>query len=61
MQYLDPADGWMSPHRFTGDWDLLQEVAVEALASLQSCLDGKAVHGDLNPGNLLVRCGSQDA
>ena len=28
---------------------------MEALKSLQSCLDGKAVHGDLNPSNLLVR------
>ena len=28
---------------------------MEALESLQSCLDGKAVHGDLNPSNLLVR------
>ena len=28
---------------------------MEALKSLQSCLDGKAVHGDLHPSNLLVR------
>jgi hypothetical protein len=55
MDYLDPADGWMRLERFTGDWDALHEVAMEALKSLQTCLDGKAVHGDLNPGNLLVR------
>jgi len=55
MEYLDPADGWMRLERFIGDWDALHEVAMEALESLQSCLEGKAVHGDLNPGNLLVR------
>jgi len=55
MDYLDPADGWMRLERFTGNWDALHEVAMEALKSLQSCLDGKAVHGDLNPSNLLVR------
>ena len=55
MEYLDPADRWMRLERFTGDWDALHEVAMEALKSLQSCLDGKAVHGDLNPSNLLVR------
>ena len=55
MEYLDPADGWVRLERFTGDWDALHEVAMEALKSLQSCLDGKAVHGDLNPSNLLAR------
>lgn len=55
MEYLDPTDGWMRLERFIGDWDDLHEVALEALESLQSCLDGKAVHGDLNPSNLLVR------
>ncbi|KAL3161583.1 hypothetical protein ABBQ32_010444 [Trebouxia sp. C0010 RCD-2024] len=55
MEYLDPADGWVRLERFTGDWDALHEVAMEALKSLQSCLDGKAVHGDLNPSSLLVR------
>ena len=55
MEYLDPTDGWMRLERFNGDWDALHEVAMEALESLQSCLDGKAVHGDLNPSNLLVR------
>ncbi len=55
MEYLDPSDGWMRLERFNGDWDALHEVAMEALESLQSCLDGKAVHGDLNPSNLLVR------
>ena len=55
MQYLDPTDGWMCLERFNGDWDALHEVAMEALESLQSCLDGKAVHGDLNPSNLRVR------
>lgn len=55
MEYLDPADGWMPLKRFAGDWDILQEVALEALSSLQSCLDGKAVHGDLNPNNVFVR------
>ena len=55
MEYLDPADGWTRLERFNGNWDALHEVALEALESLQSCLDGKAVHGDLNPGNLLVR------
>jgi len=45
----------MCLERFTGDWDALHEVALEALKSLQSCLGGKAVHGDLNPSNLLVR------
>ena len=55
MEYLGPADGWMRLERFSGDWDALHEVAMEALESLQTCLDGKAVHGDLNPGNLLVR------
>jgi len=57
VEYLDPADRWMRLERFTGDWDALHEVAMEpwTLKSLQSCLDGKAVHGDLNPSNLLVR------
>ncbi len=55
MEYLDPSDGWMRLERFNGDWDALHEVAMKALESLQSCLDGKAVHGDLNPSNLLVR------
>jgi len=55
MDYLDPADGWKPIERFTGDWDALHEVAMEALKSRQSCLDGKAVHGDLNPSNFLVR------
>ena len=55
MECLDPADGWVRLERFIGDWDALHEVAMEALKSLQSCLDGKAVHGDLNPSNLLVR------
>ena len=55
MEYLDPADGWVPLERYTGDWDALHQVAMEALKSLQSCLDGKAVHGDLNPSNLLVR------
>lgn len=56
MDYLDPADGWMPLKRFTGDWDVLQAVVFEALRSLQSCLGGKAVHGDLNPNNIYVRC-----
>lgn len=55
MEYLDPSDGWMRLESFNGDWDALHEVAMKALESLQSCLDGKAVHGDLNPSNLLVR------
>ena len=55
MEYLDPADGWVPLERYTGDWDALHQVAMEALKSLQSCLGGKAVHGDLNPSNLLVR------
>ena len=55
MEYLDPTDGWVRLERFIGDWDAVQEVAMEALKSLQSCLDGQAVHGDLNPGSLLVR------
>lgn len=55
MDYLDPADGWMRLERCIGEWDALHEVAMEALKSLQSCLDGKAVHGELNPSNLLVR------
>ena len=33
----------------------MNEAAMEALNSLQSCLGGKAVHGDLNRGNILVR------
>ena len=45
----------MRLERFTGNWDALHEVAMEALKLLQSCLDDKAVHGDLNPSNLLVR------
>ena len=55
MEYLDPTDGWMHLERFNGEWDALHEVAMEALQSLQGCLDGKAVHGDLNPSSLLVR------
>ena len=55
MEYLDPAYGWVQLERFTGDWEALHEVATEALKSLQSFLDGKAVHGDLSPSNLLVR------
>ena len=55
MEYLEAADGCMRLKRFTDDWDALREVAMEALKSLQSCLDGKALHGDLNPSNLLVR------
>ena len=55
MEYLDPADGWVQLERFTNNWDALHEVAMEALKSLQSCLDGKAVHGELNPSNILVR------
>ena len=57
MEYLDPSDGRMRLERFNGNWDALHEVAMEALESLQSCLDGTAVHGDLNPSNLLVRYG----
>ncbi len=53
--YLDPADGWMRLERFTGDWDALHEVAMEALKSLPVCVDGQAVHGHLNLSNLLVR------
>ena len=30
MEYLDPADGWVRLERFTGDWDALHEVAMEA-------------------------------
>lgn len=56
MEYLDSRDGWTRIERFNGNWDALHEVAMEALESLQSCLNGKAVHGDLNPSNLLVRC-----
>ncbi|KAL3156578.1 hypothetical protein ABBQ38_000868 [Trebouxia sp. C0009 RCD-2024] len=55
MEYLDPADGWTPLDRFTGDWDSLQDVALDALELLQTCCDGKAVHGDLNPNNLFVR------
>ena len=55
MECLDPTDGWVRLERFTGDRDALHEMAMEAPKSLQSCLDGKAVHGDLNPSNLLVR------
>ena len=52
------SDGWKLLNSFSGDWNVLHEVAMGALNSLQSCLSGTAVHGDLNPGNLLVRCAS---
>lgn len=55
MQYVDPADGWTPLERFTSDWDALQQVAFEAFRSLHSCCNSKAVHDDLNQGNLLVR------
>ena len=55
MEYLDPADGWTPLQHFIGDWDVLQVVAMEAPRSLQSCLGGKAVHGDLHARNLLIR------
>ena len=54
MECLDSPDGWMDGSEArhclnTGDWDFLQEVVCEAPRSLQSCLSGKAVHGDSNP------------
>lgn len=39
--------------RFTGNWDALHEVAMDALKSLQSCCC-EALHGDLKPGNFLA-------
>lgn len=38
MEYLDPADQWTHLERSTGDWDALQEAAMESLQSLQNCL-----------------------
>ena len=55
MEYLDPKDGWRTLWDLTGDLDAVEEQSATALRSLQGCLDGQAVHGDLNPSNIFVR------
>ena len=56
MEYLDPEDGWTPLGAFSGHAPGLEELAHAALAQLHSCLDGYAVHGDLNRHNVFVRC-----
>ncbi len=56
MDYLDAQDGWQQLHELEGHWDVVESLALAALERLHSCLDGKAVHGDLNPMNVFVRC-----
>ena len=55
MEYLDPAEGWTSLSSFSGDWNKVEELVLAAVTKLHSCEDGLAVHGDLNPRNVLLR------
>ncbi len=55
MAYLDPNEGWellSSAHRKT---DIDKSVFSSAIKNFQSCLGGKAVHGDLRPNNIFCR------
>lgn len=55
MAHLDPAEGWVALHRYTGDWDTLEQMAESAMDGLHKCLDCAAVHGDLKADNVFVR------
>ena len=55
MEYLDPAEGWVQLHSYEGDTDALEAALLGALAGLQQCLGGSAVHGDLRRQNIVVR------
>ena len=57
LEFLDPTDGWMSLEKFddaTTSPEMLQAACLGALKSLQTCLDGKAVHGDLRSPNVFI-------
>ena len=55
MAYLDPADGWVSLRSYSGDWELLEQLAETSVAALHECLDSSAVHGDLSADNVFIR------
>ena len=54
-EFLAPSDGWMRLDGFRGDVDALETACSEAVAVLHSCLEGRAVHGDLRPPNMFAR------
>ena len=57
LEFLDPTDGWMSLENFddaTTSSEKLRAACLRALESLQTCLDGKAVHGDLRSPNVFI-------
>ncbi len=49
---LDPED---DEELSAADQVVIEELSIAALATLQSCLNGQAVHGDLSPDNIFVR------
>lgn len=54
-EFLSPSEGWMRLDVFRGDMDALETACSEAIAGLHSCLEGRAVHGDLRPPNMFAR------
>ncbi len=51
--YLDPSEGWELLSSAHGNLD--ESSFSSAIETFQSCLGGKAVHGDLRPNNILCR------
>ena len=54
-EFLAPSEGWMRLDEFHGDVDVLEKACFEAVAGLHSCLENRAVHGDLRPPNMFAR------
>jgi hypothetical protein len=54
-EFLAPSEGWMRLDEFRGNVDALETACSNAVACLHSCLDGRAVHGDLRPPNIFAR------
>ena len=54
-EFLSPSEGWIRLDNFRGDVEALDAACAEAIACLHSCLEGRAVHGDLRPPNMFVR------
>ena len=55
MAYLSREEGWVSLYNYKWDVESLAALAEAALATFHTCLNNKAVHGDLSAGNIFVR------